>query len=339
MDFSVSEAGMASDRVTLSEKLRVVIVDDSRTIQAMLDNAFSQRADFQVVGFSGDAASAVDMIRSLIPNIVTIDLSMPYIDGATLLRMIADLETVCKIVVSDTPLRNLALAQSLVDAGAALCLGKTDLAVDPDAFFAKVRAAARETGKGTRHHRGASEGSSRRGIAARTPPAPAENYFPVPADEKDRLQFLRRNALASNDRERRFDLVTRHLTRVTDFPVSLLTFIDRDTQWIKSASGLEIASTPREEAFCNYTIAQGGAFVVADAASDPRFSHFPSVVNAPNVRCYAGYPVTTSDGINVGALCVIDNRVRRGSRQVLDQLAGMADIVAEMIDQRAPPGT
>ena len=161
----------------------------------------------------------------------------------------------------------------------------------------------------------------------------------MPADEKGRLQFLRRNDLANDVRERRFDLVTRHLTRVTDFPVSLLTFIDRDTQWIKSSSGLEIRSTPREEAFCNYTIAQGGAFVVANAVSDQRFAHFPSVKNSPSVRCYAGYPVITSDGINVGALCVIDNRVRTVPKHLLDQLAGMADIVAEMIDQRTPAGT
>ena len=331
---------MALNNVASSEELRVVIVDDSRTIQAMLDNAFSKRTDFSVVGFSSDAATAVEMIRSLMPDIVTIDLNMPYIDGATLLRMIADLEKVCKIVVSDAPLKNLALAASLVQAGAALCLGKTDLAADPDAFFTKVRAAARGIGKGTRHHRGTAEGSSRWGIAAaQTSAVRAEKYFPLPADEKDRLQFLRRNDLANDERERRFDLVTRHLTRVTDFPVSLLTFIDRDTQWIKSSSGLEIRSTPREEAFCNYTISQGGAFVVANAASDRRFAQFPSVANSPNVRCYAGYPVITGDGINVGALCVIDNRVRTVSKHVLDQLAGMADIVAEMIDKRTPAGT
>lgn len=331
---------MAHNNVEPPERLRVVIVDDSRTIQAMLDNAFSKRKDFRVVGFSSDATTAVDMIRSVMPDVVTIDLNMPYIDGATLLRTIADLETVCKIVVSDAPLKNLALAASLVQAGAALCLGKTQLAADPNAFFTKVRAAAKGIGKGKRHDRCAAEEFSCRGTAtAQVSPASPDKHFPIPADEQDRLQFLRRNDLANNERERRFDLVTRHLTRVTDFPVSLLTFIDRDTQWIKSSSGLEIGSTPREEAFCNYTIAQGGAFVVANAASDQRFAHFLSVANSPSVRCYAGYPVVTSDGINVGALCLIDNRVRAVSKQVLDQLAGMADIVAEMIDERAPADT
>ena len=43
----------------------------------------------------------------------------------------------------------------------------------------------------------------------------------------------------------------------------------------------------------------------------------------------------SSDGVVVGALCVIDNRVRTVSRHVLDQLAGMGAIVGELIDQRA----
>ncbi len=42
----------------------------------------------------------------------------------------------------------------------------------------------------------------------------------------------------------------------------------------------------------------------------------------------------SSDGVVVGALCVIDNRVRTVSRHVLDQLGGMAGIVGELIDQR-----
>jgi DNA-binding NarL/FixJ family response regulator len=329
---------MVNSKTDTYDKLRVVIVDDSRTMQAMLDNAFSARTDFRVVGFSSNAAAAVDMIRGLMPDVVTIDLNMPYIDGAALLSMIADLEMVCKIVVSDAPLKNLALAASLMRAGAALCLGKTDLATDPDDFFAKVRAAANQIDKSRAYRRNPGEEPDTRTATGRLLPVRTEAQFPVPADEKSRLTFLSRSTLINNDRERRFDLVTRHLTRVTDYPVSLLTFIDRDTQWIKSASGLEIGSTPREEAFCNYTIAQGGAFVVANAASDRRFAHFASVANSPGVRCYAGYPVTTSDGINVGALCVIDNRVRTVSRQVLDQLAGMADIVAEMIDQHMPAG-
>lgn len=314
---------------------RVVIVDDSRTIQAMLDNAFSKRADFRVVGFSSDATMAVEMIRHLMPDVVTIDLNMPYVDGATLLRMIGNLKTVCKIIVSDAPAKSLALSASLLEAGAALCLSKSELPVNPDHFFSKINAAAAKTSKDCKRDSStAGDPRARGGVAATSLQAGRDKSFPRPIDEKARIKIVRQKRLTNSERERQFDLVTKHVAKITGFPVSLLTFMDSDTQWIKSANGWDVDSTLREEAFCNYTIAQGGAFVVANAASDERFSHFPSVTNAPSIRCYAGHPVTTSDGVTVGALCVIDNRVRTVSKHVLDQLAGMSEIVAEMINQR-----
>jgi DNA-binding NarL/FixJ family response regulator len=314
---------------------RVVIVDDSRTIQALLDNAFSKRNDFRVVGFSSDATIAAEMIRELRPDVVTIDLCMPYLDGAGLLDLIADLHDVCKIIVSDLPFKNLLLSAKLVEAGAAACVAKSDLVTDPEGFFRKINSAI------------ASNKARPRAVAkqpvvlttsglTQLPVAPAGEVvpFPVPADEAKRIAVLHRKRLLDAKPERQFDLITQHVARVTAFPVALLTFIDKDTQWIKSASGLDVTQTHRSEAFCNYTIAQGGPFVVANAANDPKFAQNPLVTGGPSIRCYAGHPVVTKDGLAVGSLCVIDNRVRTVSKHVLDQLAGMAGIVAEMIDQR-----
>ncbi len=316
---------------------RVVIVDDSRTIQAMLDNAFSVRADFRVVGFCSDAESAVEMIRRLMPDLVTIDLCMPYLDGAALLDMIRDLKDVCKIVVSDTAVTKMLLTSKLIEAGASACLGKSELVRSPETFFRKINAAIASVGKEKRHHPVVPSGA----VLARAEPGRVAQErslpsFPVPADETARLEVIRVKALANASREAQFDLITKHVAKVTAFPACLLTFIDRDTQWIKSAHGLDTESTPRHQAFCNYTISQGGAFVVADTAADERFSRNPLVTGAPHIRSYAGHPVITSDGVSIAALCVIDTRVRTASRQVLDQLADMAGIIAEMINQRAP---
>ncbi len=314
---------------------RVVIVDDSRTIQAMLDNAFSIRPDFRVVGFCSDAESAVETIRRLMPDLVTIDLCMPYLDGAALLGMIADIKDVCKVVVSDTAVTNLLLTSKLMEAGASACLGKTELARNPDSFFKKINAALAAVGKAKRHHPVPSgDAASARVEAPRVAMADAVASFPVPADEAARLELIRAKALANASREAQFDLITKHVAKMTAFPACLLTFIDRDTQWIKSAYGLDTESTPRDQAFCNYTISQGGAFVVTDTAADERFARNPLVTGAPHIRSYAGHPVVTEDGVAVAALCVIDTRVRPASKQVLDQLAGASEIIAELINQR-----
>ena len=319
----------------LKPQRRVVIVDDSRTIQAILDNAFSNRGDFRVVGFASDATAAVEMIRRLAPDIVTIDLCMPYIDGEALLEMLDDLDHVCKVVVSDKSVTSRLLAGRLIHAGASLCLGKGELVDNPLGFFRKINDAADIVASRKRIAQG------RVGVAplpsavlSMAQTAKPRYQFPVPADEKQRIVAGGRRNLFNAIRERQFDAVTKHIARLTAFPVSLLTFIDHDTQWVKSTYGLDVESTPRDQAFCNYTISQGGAFVVANAATDDRFSANPLVAEAPGIRSYTGHPVTTVDGVAIGSLCLIDTRVRTVSKHVLDQLAGMAEIVAEMINLR-----
>jgi GAF domain-containing protein len=315
---------------------RVVIVDDSRTIQAMLESAFGARKDFRVIGVASDAPSATEMIKRLAPDIVTIDLCMPYIDGAALLEMLADLPAVCKVIVSDQCTQNVLMKSKLQDMGASACLSKRELVEDPATFFNKINLACNALQSARRQRLGLGDKVPERasGSSEQAPTAGAHFGYPVPQDESLRLDTLRRKRLANAVHERQFDLVTAHLAGVTDFPVCLLTFIDKDTQWLKSCYGLDEQSTPRGQAFCNYTIAQADEFVVSNAAQDERFAHNPLVVGAPHIRTYAGHPITTRNGVRIGALCLIDTRPRAVSRAVIRQLAGMAEILAEIIEQR-----
>ncbi|WP_242150253.1 response regulator [Sphingomonas sp. BAUL-RG-20F-R05-02] len=314
---------------------RVVVVDDSRTVQAMLDHAFSTRPDFQVVGFASDAPSAVEMIRRLKPDIVTIDLCMASREGAALLEMLSDLPALCKIVVSDSSVSNIRLTSTLMASGAAACIAKQELVTDPASFFKKIKAAAHQIASLKAQHSGPNH-LPRESLSAAANIAVEEPIaaFPIPADEAARVDFVIGHGLADARHERRFDLVTKHVATVTRFPACLLTVIDRDTQWIKSAYGLEIQSTPRNQAFCNFTISEREVFVVPDAMSDKRFCSNDWVTGAPNIRSYVGYPVFNAMGVAIASLCVIDIRARTVSSRVIDQLAGLSAIVAEMIDQQ-----
>lgn len=320
-------------------KKRVVIVDDSRTMQAILENAFSDRPDFNVVGVAGDARSGADMITLLRPDIATIDLCMPYIDGVALLELLGQPASTCAITVSDMTERNALLTTKLQKSGASACLSKRELAETPESFFDKV-ASAYATFEVTRRCQTAAMGSDSKPNKAATVSVetmPVHFGYPVPLDEERRLDLLGRTQLGNAERERQFDLVTKHLAATTAFPVCLLTFIDKDTQWIKSGEGIELESTPREQAFCNYTISQGGAFVVANATEDSRFAANPLVAGDPQIRSYVGHPVIASDGTRIGALCLIDVKPRTVSNGALRQLAGMAEIVSAMIEQRPVP--
>jgi PAS domain S-box-containing protein len=93
-------------------------------------------------------------------------------------------------------------------------------------------------------------------------------------------------------------------------PVSLITLLDKDTQWVKLKKGLNIDRIPRELSFCTNVIKRKSLFIINDTHQETRFSNHPFVIGDPKVRFYAGAPLITHDGHCVGTLCVMDYKPR-----------------------------
>ena len=67
-------------------KIRVLIVDDSAIVRKILTDALASQPDIEVVGTAPDAYVARDKILSLNPDVLTLDIEMPRMDGLTFLR-------------------------------------------------------------------------------------------------------------------------------------------------------------------------------------------------------------------------------------------------------------
>ena len=146
--------------------------------------------------------------------------------------------------------------------------------------------------------------------------------------ESERLASLKRLRVLDTPPEPAFDGLVRAAARVCGVPMSQLTLIDADRQWFKASVGFPgPPATPREYAFCDHAIAEGGLFEVLDATLDPRFADNPLVTGEPRIRFYAGVTLRLSGGAHVGTLCVID-RVPRTltaeQREILTQLSEAA---------------
>jgi diguanylate cyclase (GGDEF)-like protein len=87
-------------------------------------------------------------------------------------------------------------------------------------------------------------------------------------------------------------------------------------------------------AFCAHAIAGDGVLVVPDALEDERFRGNPLVTAEPKIRFYAGAPLTTPEGHNLGTLCAIDLRPRRLTEDQIRQLGLLADQVMREMDLR-----
>src|SRR5262249_24076313 len=122
-------------------------------------------------------------------------------------------------------------------------------------------------------------------------------------------------------------------------PVGTITFVDSERLWFKAREGYDAREAPREHSFCGEAILGDDVMIVEDATCDPRFADHPLVTAEHGVRFYAGAPLRTRAGFNLGTLCVIDNIPRRVTKRDRDLLAEMAAMVVNELDLRRRLGT
>lgn len=153
-------------------------------------------------------------------------------------------------------------------------------------------------------------------------------------DESRRLAALARYRILDTPPEPAFDRVTALAARLFDVPIALVVLIDADRQWFKSRHGLPLQQMPRSESFCTRAIQGDSVLVVEDAARDPQFHDHPLVVSDAHVRFYAGAPLRTPDGFNIGTLCLLDHRPRSIDQRDRDLLAALARVVVDELEAR-----
>lgn len=152
---------------------------------------------------------------------------------------------------------------------------------------------------------------------------------PLPPNELARRKALYRYGILHTAPDVNFDRLA-HMTKlVFSTKIVLIALIEGDKQWHKSEAGLGSNEANRISSFCSHSILSPDdePLVVLDASQDWRFAENPQVVGPPNIRFYAGAPLRTSDGHNIGSLCIIDDKPRSEfpprSRLILKELAAV----------------
>jgi signal transduction histidine kinase len=138
-----------------------------------------------------------------------------------------------------------------------------------------------------------------------------QNEQPVPSNEMERIINLSEFDLDLSDFENTFKDLASLAAEITGTQISLVNLIDSYTQWTIANHGLEIQSMPREESVCQYTIMGNDAFEVNDLSKDDRFKNREYVKESLSLRYYLGVPLTTREGHQIGALCVLDTEKKQ----------------------------
>ena len=148
-----------------------------------------------------------------------------------------------------------------------------------------------------------------------------------------RLAMLAESGLLDSPPEAAFDRVTRLVAETLHVPVALFTLVTAERQVFKSSVGVgDLRETPLSHSFCRHVVESGAPLEVVDARSHPKVRDNPSIEDH-GIVAYLGVPLTTRDGVRLGALCAIDHEPRQWTGRdhgVLEDLAGAAMAEVEL---------
>ncbi|MFE1745945.1 ATP-binding protein [Coleofasciculus sp. H7-2] len=154
---------------------------------------------------------------------------------------------------------------------------------------------------------------------------------PLPPNEIERLEALRRYNILDTPPEESFDRITALAARLFDVPIAIVSLVDKFRAWFKSCYGFDTREINREATMCSFAILSDDVLVVADTRKDPRFACMPYAISEPGIRFYAGAPLIAKDGFNLGTLCLVDSKPRH--ELSAEQRATLADLAAMVVDE------
>jgi two-component system chemotaxis response regulator CheB len=154
--------------------IRVVVVDDSALVRSLLKTFIDRQADMQCVGTAADPFAAREVIRELSPDVVTLDIEMPRMDGLEFLSRLMKLRPTPVVMVSTLTERGAEATMRALELGAVDFVSKPRLGVAEglnqlaEEICDKIRAAAR-----SRIHRRVQPAAASAAPDPETPSTPA----------------------------------------------------------------------------------------------------------------------------------------------------------------------
>ena len=154
----------------------------------------------------------------------------------------------------------------------------------------------------------------------------------------ERLAILHNTGLMDTPVDHAFDRFTRLASRILHAPISMISLLDENRQFIKSCIGLpEPLATERvvapSAAFCQYVVSSAEPLIIEDARLHPVLCDIPAVT-VFKVVSYAAMPLNSLEGYCLGTLCVMAYEPRRWTSEEMAILEDLAALVITEIELR-----
>jgi signal transduction histidine kinase len=155
-----------------------------------------------------------------------------------------------------------------------------------------------------------------------------------PDNEAERQKEVDKYQLLDTLPEESYDTITALMAYICEVPISLVSIIDRDRNFLKSHHGIPFNEDPRDRSFCGHAIvADVDIMIVPDTTADERFRDNP-LVSEMGVRFYAGAPLINPNGYKLGTLCVFDMKPKDLNQHQVQALMNMSKQVMLIMEER-----
>jgi tRNA A-37 threonylcarbamoyl transferase component Bud32 len=161
-----------------------------------------------------------------------------------------------------------------------------------------------------------------------------QNHLAAMNDEEGRMRAVERYRILDTPEDGAFDRIAALAARLFSVPVAIVSVVDHDRIWFKAHHGTDVTQIGRDPGLCASAILQDGPWIVEDAARDPRTLSNPLVAGEFGLQFYAGVPLRTPDGFNLGTFCILDREPREFTAEDTRTLEDLAAIVMNDLEMR-----
>ncbi len=155
-----------------------------------------------------------------------------------------------------------------------------------------------------------------------------------PPHEAERQREVEKYELLDTLPEESYDSITALMAYICKVPISLVSILDRERNFLKSYHGVPFGEDPRDRSFCGHAIlGNEEIMIVPDAKEDFRFHDNP-LVEELGVRFYACAPLVNLRGYKLGTLCVFDTQPKELDEEQVNALISMSKQVVLIMEER-----
>lgn len=157
----------------------------------------------------------------------------------------------------------------------------------------------------------------------------------IPNNDEERLRALYRYEILDTPPEGAFNRVAELAVKIFKVPIALISLVDKDRVFFKANIGMSgVRSVARGESLCSLAVLQSEPTVFENAEEEPCLLANPLVAGSFGLKFYAGAPLITSDGYNIGTICLVDKHTRKFTDGERAMLRDLAAIVMDEIEIR-----